>query len=126
LLKVKMADILTFKTDFPRDSDVVRFFWWTYLVFGIQFILLRSFSCPRWLLHLVWRDVRVKRDVPVSWNPFNSISVNIPFKKATQNSELILTYNSHLQKNYCCVFKYMCVFRPAFKQQNVTRRTFLP
>jgi hypothetical protein len=27
LLKVKMADILTFKTDFPRDSDVVRFFW---------------------------------------------------------------------------------------------------
>ena len=114
LLKVKMADILTFKTDVPRDSDVVRYFWWTNLVFGIQFILLRSFSCPRWLLHLVRRDLKVKRDVPVSWNPFNSILVNIPFKRATQNSELILTYISYLQKNYHCVLKYVCVFRPAF------------
>jgi hypothetical protein len=40
---------------------------------------------------------------------FNSISINIPFKKATQNSELILSYNSHLQKNYRCVLKYVCI-----------------
>jgi hypothetical protein len=71
---------------------------------------LRSFSRPRWLLHPVRKDVRVKRDVPVSWNPFTSMSVNIPFTKATQNSELMLTYKNHLQKNYRFVLKYVCVF----------------
>jgi hypothetical protein len=56
-LEVKAADSWSFKTDVPGDSEAVGIFWWTWHILGIQFILLKSFSCLWCLMHPVRKHV---------------------------------------------------------------------